>query len=133
MTMMFKNLIQRLTGMAQALLVGFLLLSSGTVRAQMRGLRTGKLPNGLTYYIYNDGSASGEAQYYLYQNVGAILETDEELGLAHVLEHLAFNTTDHFPGGVMNFLRSHDLNDFEAFTGVDDTRYAVHNVRICDA
>ncbi len=133
MTMMFKNLIQRLTGMAQALLVGFLLLSSGTVRAQMRGLRTGKLPNGLTYYIYNDGSASGEAQYYLYQNVGAILETDEELGLAHVLEHLAFNTTDHFPGGVMNFLRSHDLNDFEAFTGVDDTRYAVHNVPAGDA
>ena len=48
---------------------------------------------------------TGEAQYYLYQNVGAILENDEEMGLAHVLEHLAFNTTDHFPNGVMNFLR----------------------------
>ena len=133
MTMMFRNIIQRLTGVPAALLVGFLLLSSVAAHAQMKGLRTGKLPNGLTYYIYNDGSATGEAQYYLYQNVGAILETDEELGLAHVLEHLAFNTTDRFPDGVMNFLRRHNLNDFEAFTGVDDTRYAVHNVPVKDA
>jgi hypothetical protein len=111
-----------------ALLIGFLFSPFSPANAQMNGLRKGKLANGLTYYIYNDGSATGEAQYYLYQNVGAILENDEEMGLAHVLEHLAFNTTDHFPNGVMNFLRSNNLNDFEAFTGVDDTRYAVHNV-----
>jgi len=111
-----------------ALLIGFLFSPFSSANAQMNGLRKGKLANGLTYYIYNDGSATGEAQYYLYQNVGAILENDEEMGLAHVLEHLAFNTTDHFPNGVMNFLRSNNLNDFEAFTGVDDTRYAVHNV-----
>jgi len=111
-----------------ALLIGFLFFPFSPVNAQMNGLRKGKLANGLTYYIYNDGSATGEAQYYLYQNVGAILENDKEMGLAHVLEHLAFNTTDHFPNGVMNFLRSNNLNDFEAFTGVDDTRYAVHNV-----
>ena len=114
--------------MPVALLIGFLLFPFSPANAQMNGLRKGKLANGLTYYIYNDGSATGEAQYYLYQNVGAILENDEEMGLAHVLEHLAFNTTDHFPNGVMNFLRSNNLNDFEAFTGVDDTRYAVHNV-----
>ena len=114
--------------MPVALLIGFLFFPFSPANAQMNGLRKGKLANGLTYYIYNDGSATGEAQYYLYQNVGAILENDEEMGLAHVLEHLAFNTTDHFPNGVMNFLRSNNLNDFEAFTGVDDTRYAVHNV-----
>lgn len=114
--------------MPVALLIGFLFFPFNPANAQMNGLRKGKLANGLTYYIYNDGSATGEAQYYLYQNVGAILENDEEMGLAHVLEHLAFNTTDHFPNGVMNFLRSNNLNDFEAFTGVDDTRYAVHNV-----
>lgn len=114
--------------MPVALLIGFLFFPLSPANAQMKGLKKGKLANGLTYYIYNDGSATGEAQYYLYQNVGAILENDEEKGLAHVLEHLAFNTTDHFPNGVMNFLRSHNLNDFEAFTGVDDTRYAVHNV-----
>ena len=114
--------------MPVALLIGFLFSPFSPANAQMNGLRKGKLANGLTYYIYNDGSATGEAQYYLYQNVGAILENDEEMGLAHVLEHLAFNTTDHFPNGVMNFLRSNNLNDFEAFTGVDDTRYAIHNV-----
>jgi len=119
--------------MPVALLIGFLLFPFSPANAQMKGLRKGKLANGLTYYIYNDGSATGEAQYYLYQNVGAILENDEEMGLAHVLEHLAFNTTDHFPNGVMNFLRSNNLNDFEAFTGVDDTRYAVHNVPTNDA
>ena len=119
--------------MPVALLIGFLLFPFIPANAQMNGLRKGKLANGLTYYIYNDGSATGEAQYYLYQNVGAILENDEEMGLAHVLEHLAFNTTDHFPNGVMNFLRSNNLNDFEAFTGVDDTRYAVHNVPTNDA
>ena len=119
--------------MPVALLIGFLLFPLSPANAQMKGLRKGKLENGLTYYIYNDGSATGEAQYYLYQNVGAILENDEEMGLAHVLEHLAFNTTDHFPNGVMNFLRSNNLNDFEAFTGVDDTRYAVHNVPTNDA
>ena len=119
--------------MPVALLIGFLFFPLSPANAQMKGLKKGKLANGLTYYIYNDGSATGEAQYYLYQNVGAILENDEEKGLAHVLEHLAFNTTDHFPNGVMNFLRSHNLNDFEAFTGVDDTRYAVHNVPTDDA
>ena len=119
--------------MPVALLIGFLFFLFSPANAQMNGLRKGKLANGLTYYIYNDGSATGEAQYYLYQNVGAILENDEEMGLAHVLEHLAFNTTDHFPNGVMNFLRSNNLNDFEAFTGVDDTRYAVHNVPTNDA
>ncbi len=119
--------------MPVALLIGFLFFPLSPANAQMKGLKKGKLANGLTYYIYNDGSATGEAQYYLYQNVGAILENDEEKGLAHVLEHLAFNTTDHFPNGVMSFLRSHNLNDFEAFTGVDDTRYAVHNVPTDDA
>ena len=119
--------------MPVALLIGFLLFPLSPANAQMNGLKKGKLANGLTYYIYNDGSATGEAQYYLYQNVGAILENDEEMGLAHVLEHLAFNTTAHFPNGVMNFLRSNNLNDFEAFTGVDDTRYAVHNVPTNDA
>ena len=130
---MFKNIVKCLSSVPVALLIGFLFFSFSPVNAQMKGLRKGKLANGLTYYIYNDGSASGEAQYYLYQNVGAILENEEEMGLAHVLEHLAFNTTDHFPDGVMNFLRSNNLNDFEAFTGVDDTRYAVHNVPTKDA
>lgn len=110
------------------MLLCFFFLSLSVLQAQTEGLRKGQLPNGLTYYIYNDGSTPGEAQYYLYQNVGAVLENDDEAGLAHILEHLAFNTTDNFADGIMTFLRRHGLNDFEAFTGIDDTRYAVHNV-----
>lgn len=101
--------------------------------AQQEVLRQGKLPNGLTYYIYNDGSTPGEAQFYLYQNVGAINENDNQTGLAHALEHLAFNATDNFPSGVMAFLKANGLTDFEAFTGLDDTRYAVHNVPTANA
>ena len=90
---MFKNIIKQLTGVPMALLVGFFFLSLTPAHTQMKGLRQGKLPNGLTYYIYNDGSDAGEVQYYLYQNVGAIMENKDEMGLAHVLEHLAFNAT----------------------------------------
>ena len=43
--------------------------------AQIKDFKQGKLSNGLTYYIYHDTSTPGEAQYYLYQNVGAVLET----------------------------------------------------------
>ena len=59
------------------------------VQAQNEALRKGKLPNGLTYYIYNDGSTPGVAQFYLYQNVGAVNEDDNQTGLAHALEHLS--------------------------------------------
>ena len=50
-----------------------LVLTTLTAQTTIKGLRKGKLPNGLTYYIYNDGSDTKEAQYYLYQNVGAML------------------------------------------------------------
>ena len=49
--------------MPVALLIGFLFFPLSPANAQMNGLRKGKLANGLTYYIYNDGSATGEAQY----------------------------------------------------------------------
>ena len=113
------------------LLAGVLFLISllpQSLWAQNDVLRQGKLSNGLTYYIYNDGSIPGEAQYYLYQNVGAVLEESNETGLAHFLEHLAFNATKSFPKGIMSFLRENNLHDFEAYTGLDETKYAVHNV-----
>ena len=49
----------------------FTLAHVWTARAQIEGLRTGTLPNGLTYYVCHDSSTPGEAQFYLYQNVGA--------------------------------------------------------------
>ncbi len=60
--------------------------------------RIGKLENGLTYYIRHNTEPAGRASYYIIQNVGAILEQDDQNGLAHFLEHMAFNGTTHFPG-----------------------------------
>ena len=106
-----------------------LALGGLTLSAQVSTLRTGKLPNGLTYYISKDAGASeGTAHFYLLQNVGAILEQDHQNGLAHYLEHMAFNATQHFPQGVMQFLRGHGLYSFDARTGTDETRYSVMDV-----
>lgn len=117
------------TFVAKAILVvGLAIAHVATGMAREMNLRQGKLPNGLTYYIANGGGTPGSVHYYMYQNVGAILEDDAQNGLAHVLEHLAFNTTEHFPEGVMTFLRGNGLNAFSAYTGLDDTRYAVRDV-----
>ena len=97
--------------------------------AQVATLRTGKLPNGLTYYISRDAGASvGTANFYLLQNVGALLENDQQNGLAHYLEHMAFNATRHFPSGVMTYLRQRGLYGFDARTGQDETRYSILDV-----
>lgn len=101
------------------------------IQAQWDGLRHGKLPNGLTYYILHDEGSTGEAHFYLFQNVGAIVENDKQYGLAHFLEHMAFNTTEHFKGGVMSFLRNKGLT-FNAQTGINETRFQVNNVSIKD-
>lgn len=97
--------------------------------AQVSTLRTGKLPNGLTYYISRDAGASqGTANFYLLQNVGALLEDDKQQGLAHFLEHMAFGATEHFPQGVMSFLRQRGLYSFDARTGQDETRYSLLDI-----
>jgi zinc protease len=54
-------------------------------------VRYGKLENGLTYYIRHNEKPEGRAHLYIVQNVGAILEQDSQNGLAHFLEHMAFN------------------------------------------
>ena len=104
-------------------------LSFASLAAQVSTLRTGRLPNGLSYYISRDAGASeGTAHFFLLQNVGAILEDEHQNGLAHYLEHMAFEATEHFPGGVMNFLRARGLYSFDARTGTDDTRYSILDV-----
>ena len=121
----------RATHVAKSLLIAAALggLSYTQLSAQVSTLRTGRLPNGLTYYISRDAGASeGTAHFFLLQNVGAILEDDKQNGLAHYLEHMAFEATEHFPGGVMNYLRTRGLYSFDARTGTDDTRYSIMDV-----
>ena len=61
-------------------------------------LRMGKLPNGMTYYIRHNEKPKGQADFYILHNVGAIQENDSQQGLAHFLEHMAFNGTKNLEG-----------------------------------
>lgn len=105
-----------------------LLLPLHTTAQTKTDVRTGKLPNGFTYYLASSKDYQGEVNFYLLQNVGAILEEDHQNGLAHYLEHMAFNATEHFPQGVMKYLREHGYFSYNALTGLNETRYFLYNL-----
>ena len=92
----------------------------------------GVLKNGMTYYIYKTEVVKNVASYYIIQNVGSILENDDQQGLAHFLEHMAFNGTENFPGkGVLNTLQQHGAifgKDINAYTAFDETVYNMNNI-----
>jgi zinc protease len=95
-------------------------------------LRKGVLKNGLTYYIYNTDVNKNTASYYIIQNVGSILENDQQKGLAHFLEHMAFNGTENFKGkGILNTLQKHGAvfgRNINAYTSFDETVYNFDNI-----
>lgn len=96
-------------------------------------IRTGKLSNGLTYYVRQNAEPKERASFYIIQKVGAILEEDHQNGLAHFLEHMAFNGTKNFPGrkGVVNVLEKHGIefgNNINAYTSLDETVYNISEV-----
>ena len=92
----------------------------------------GVLPNGLTYYIYKTEVVKDAASYYIIQNVGSVLENDDQQGLAHFLEHMAFNGTDNFPDkGILNTLQKEGAvfgKDINAYTSFDETVYNMNNI-----
>ncbi len=96
--------------------------------------RIGKLENGLTYYIRHNTEPAGRASYYIIQNVGAILEKDNQNGLAHFLEHMAFNGTKHFPGKtLLSTLEKHGVafgRNINAYTSFDETVYNLSDVPV---
>ncbi len=97
-------------------------------------IRTGILENGLTYYILHNEKPKERASFYIYQNVGAVLESDSQNGLAHFLEHMAFNGTKHFPGKEMlNSIERHGVafgKDVNAYTSLNETVYNLSNVPV---
>lgn len=97
-------------------------------------IRTGKLENGLTWFIRKNSEPEKRASYYIIQNVGAILEEDDQQGLAHFLEHMAFNGTEHFPPmGIIGFLERHGVafgENINASTGYDQTVYNLSDVPV---
>jgi len=100
-------------------------------------VRYGKLDNGLTYYIRANAEPKQRAEFYIAQNVGSILENDNQNGLAHFLEHMAFNGTKNFPGkGIISFLEKHGVKfgeNVNAYTAIDETVYNLSNVPTVDA
>ncbi|WP_111709909.1 M16 family metallopeptidase [Lutibacter citreus] len=95
-------------------------------------IRKGVLSNGMTYYIQSSDVTKNVASYYIIQNVGSILEKDNQQGLAHFLEHMAFNGTKSFEGkGILNTFQKHGLifgKDINAYTSFDETVYNINNV-----
>ncbi len=97
-------------------------------------VKIGKLDNGLTYYIRHNEEPKGQANFYIAQKVGSILEDESQRGLAHFLEHMCFNGTEHFPGnGVVKYCESIGVKfgaDLNAYTSIDETVYNIDNVPV---
>lgn len=97
-------------------------------------VRYGKLDNGLTYYIRQNAQPKDRADFFIAQNVGSILEEENQRGLAHFLEHMAFDGTKNFPGhGMDDFTESIGMRggeNFNAYTSFDETVYMIMNAPV---
>lgn len=95
-------------------------------------VKYGKLDNGLTYYIRHNAQPKDRADFYIAQRVGSMQEEDSQAGLAHFLEHMAFNGTKNFPGkNLINYLETIGVRfgeNLNAYTGFDETVYNISNV-----
>ncbi|MBI5646505.1 MAG: insulinase family protein [Ignavibacteriae bacterium] len=102
-------------------------LSLGSAIPLNPALRTGTLPNGLRYFILKNGKPENRAELRLAVNAGAVQETDEQRGLAHFCEHMAFNGTKRFKKDeLIRYLESIGTrfgNDLNAYTSFDETVY----------
>ncbi len=115
----------------KSIILTILLFCIGVVSAQEISqnpkLVKGTLDNGLTYYILPNDFPKGKAVYRLFIKSGSVYETEKQLGLAHFLEHMAFNGTKHFPeNSLIQFLESKGAKfgrDLNAHTSYNETVY----------
>ena len=123
----------------KTLFVALLMAVAQVAMAQMmpsltpdKDVRTGKLDNGLTYYIRYNNWPEKRAEFYIAQRVGSIQENDDQRGLAHFLEHMCFNGTQNFEGNeVLRWCESIGVKfgtDLNAYTSIDRTVYNISNV-----
>lgn len=128
-------------GTIKRLLAALLVCCSIPVLAQQAqpiptdpNVRIGKLENGLTYYIRHNNLPEGQADFYIAQKVGSILEEEAQRGLAHFLEHMCFNGTKHFPNNrLREYLEGIGVKfgeNLNAYTAMDETVYNINNVPI---
>lgn len=98
---------------------------------------SGQLKNGMKYYVLHNEWPKDRVCFYFAQNVGAILENDDQNGLAHFLEHMAFNGTQNFEGkGIIDMLEKKGVRfgaDINAYTAQDQTVYNLSNVPAGDS
>ena len=92
----------------------------------------GKLSNGIVYYLRHNEEPKGRASFYIIRNAGALLENDDQDGLAHFLEHMAFQGTKNFPGkGIITTLEKHGVafgRNINAYTAQNETVYNLSSV-----
>lgn len=98
-------------------------------------VRFGKLENGLTYYIRHNAYPENRADFYIAQKVGSMQEEDDQAGLAHFLEHMAFNGTKNYPGKktMLNYLETIGVKfgaNVNAYTSFDETVYNLSDVPV---
>lgn len=90
-------------------------------------VHTGRLPNGFNYFIRKNAEPQKRATLYLVVKAGSILENDNQLGLAHFMEHMSFNGTRHFPKNeLVEYLQKSGIRfgaDLNAYTSFDETVY----------
>src|ERR1700761_2073311 len=90
-------------------------------------VRTGKLPNGFTYYIRHNEEPKNRVIMYLVNKAGSVLEDEDQRGLAHFMEHMSFDGTTHFPHNeLINYLQKAGVQygaDINAYTKFDETVY----------
>ncbi len=91
------------------------------------GVTVGQFENGLQYYIRENSEPANRAEFSLVVKVGSVVEDEDQLGLAHFLEHMAFNGTDNFEKQeLIDFMESIGMRmgaDLNAGTSFDETRY----------
>src|SRR4051812_42097292 len=90
-------------------------------------VRTAKLPNGLTYFIRHNARPAQRVSLRLAVKAGSLFEADDQLGLAHLVEHMAFNGSAHFkPGELVSYFESVGARlgpHVNAYTSFDETVY----------
>ena len=108
-------------------IVAFVATAVGQVIPADTAVRTGKLDNGMTYYVRSNAKPAKQAEFYILHHVGAIQEEDNQQGLAHFLEHMAFNGTKNLPDKMLiNYLEKVGVKfgaNLNAFTAQEQTCY----------
>ena len=116
--------------------VAFLAAQSFDIRALPvdKEFITGRLENGLTYSIRESKLSENRADFFIVHNVGSLQEEENQRGLAHFLEHMAFNGTKHFPGKqLLNYFESIGVRfgvNVNAYTSMSRTVYNISEVPV---